>query len=104
MQDAEGKQLHRGDDYKMSKTVSLLVAIAGFYLFPNLLIGDLAKNHTIGLTVYVIYIVAILCFAYYVRKHTQDEMRQIYRQAEKAAEKAVFHEKMKAYSETEEKI
>lgn len=88
----------------MNKTVSAITAIAGFYLFPNLLAADLAERHTIGFTVYVVYIVAIIAWTYYVRRHTQDEMRQAYRQAEKAAERAIFQEKMKTYSETEEKI
>lgn len=79
----------------MSKTVSLLVAISGFYVFPNLLAADLAEKHTIGLTVYVIYIVAILCFAYYVHKHTQDEIKNAYKRAKKTDSIARFEERMK---------
>lgn len=79
----------------MRKTVSVITAIAGFYIFPNLLAADLAEKHTIGFAVYAVYIIAVLAWTYYVRSYTQDEMRQAYRLAEKAAVKATFNERMK---------
>lgn len=79
----------------MKQIFSLVTAIAGFYLFPNLLATDLAERHTIGFTVYVVYIVAILSFAYYVRKHTQDEIKMAYKRAKKTDSIARFEERMK---------
>lgn len=79
----------------MKRIISALTAIAGFYLFPNLLATDLAERNTIGFAVYVVYIVAILCFAYYVRKHTQDEIKTAYRRAKKTDSIARFEERMK---------
>lgn len=79
----------------MKKTISSITAIVGFYLFPNLLATDLAERHTIGFTVYVVYIVAILCLAYYVRKHTQDEIKMAYKRAKKTDSIARFDERMK---------
>jgi len=79
----------------MSKAISMVTAISGFYLFPNLLATDLAERHTIGFTVYVVYIVAILSFAYYVRKHTQDEIKTAYKRAKKTDSIARFDERMK---------
>lgn len=78
------------------KMLSVITAIAGFYLFPNMLATDLAEKHTIGFVVYAIYVIAVLSLVYFVRRCTQDEMRQAYRQAERAARKAEFNEKMKS--------
>lgn len=77
------------------RLLSALTAFVGFYLFPNLLATDLAERHTIGFTVYVVYIVAILSFAYYVRKHTQDEIKMAYKRAKKTDSIARFEERMK---------
>lgn len=87
----------------MKRVISAVIAFVGFYTFPNLLATDLLERHTIGIAVYVVYVVAVLSLVYYVESVTAERIKNSYRQAEKAAEKAVFHEKMKAYSETEEK-
>lgn len=79
----------------MSKAISMVTAIAGFYLFPNLLATDLAEHHTVDPAVYLVYIIAVLSLAYYAKAWARDEVEDAYRKAEKAAEKAIFEERMK---------
>lgn len=88
----------------MKKTIAFIIATLGFCSYPDLLLNSLERYNTLTPVVYIVYVTAVMSFAYFVRVATEEQIKKEYKWAEKAAEKAVFLEKMKAYSETEEKI
>lgn len=77
------------------KILSVITALAGFYLFPNLLATDLLERNTVGFAVYAVYIISIMSWAYYIRRQTQDDIKTAYWKAKKAGEKARFEERMR---------
>lgn len=79
----------------MKKTIAFIIATLGFCSYPDLLLNSLDKYNTLTPIVYVVYIVAVLSLAYYVRTSTEEEMQREMRKAEKAAEKALFKERMR---------
>ena len=80
----------------MKKTIAFIIATVGFCSYPDMLLSSIDKYSTLTPMVYIVYIMAVVSFAYFVRTATQEEMRQAYRQAERAARKAEFNEKMKS--------
>jgi len=79
----------------MKKTIAFIIATLGFCSYPDLLLSSLDKYNTLTPIVYIVYVVAVISFAYSIRKHTQDEIKMAYKRAKKTDSIARFEERMK---------